>query len=186
MRTTILIIPGLHNSGPEHWQSHFERELEGPVRVEQAEWNTPVCRDWTSVLDSAIQHYGSNVVLVAHSLGCATVAHWAARYKREITGALLVGPSDVEAPTYPSGTTGFTPMPLDRLPFPAIVVASRNDPFVTFERAQFFASCWGSAIEDAGDAGHLNTDAGYGPWPRGKELLRRFMGNNTQPRRVQL
>ena len=89
------------------------------------------------------------------------------------------GPSDVEAPTYPFGTTGFKPMALQRLPFPTIVVASRNDQFVTFERAQFFASCWGSELEDAGNAGHLNTDAGYGPWPRGKELLRRLISNGA-------
>ena len=175
MRTTILTIPGLYTSGPEHWQSHFERELECCTRVEQSDWITPVCTDWISVLDAAIRHHGDRVVLAAHSLGCATVAHWAGRYQREIRGALLVGPSDVEAPSYPSGTTGFTPMPLDRLPFPTIVVASRNDQFVTFERAQYFANCWGAALEDAGNAGHLNADSGYGPWPRGKELLSELM-----------
>jgi uncharacterized protein len=177
MLTTILTVPGLHNSGPKHWQSNFERELEGCVRIEQSDWNEPVCQDWITALDRVIQQHGNNVVLAAHSLGCATVAHWAARYKREITGALLVGPSDVEAPTYPFGTTGFTPMALQRLPFPTIVVASRNDQFVTFERAQYFASCWGSEIEDAGNAGHLNADAGYGPWPRGRELLRKLMNS---------
>ena len=131
--------------------------------MEQSDWITPVCSDWISVLDAAIRHHGDRVVLAAHSLGCATVAHWAGRYRRKIRGALLVGPSDVEAPSYPSGTTGFTPMPLDRLPFPTIVVASRNDQFVTFERAQYFANCWGPELEDAGNAGHLNADCGYGP-----------------------
>ena len=179
MPPTILIIPGLQNSGPDHWQSHFERELEGCLRVEQSEWNAPVCDEWISVIDRAVQEHGDRAVLAAHSLGCTTVAHWAARYKRVIAGALLVGPSDVEAPTYPSGTTGFTPMSLERLPFPTIVVASRNDQFVTFERAQYFANCWGSELEDAGDAGHLNADSGYGPWPRGKELLRRLTRNRA-------
>jgi serine hydrolase len=75
MRTTILIIPGLHNSGSDHWQSHFERELDGCTRVEQSDWTSPVCSDWINVLDTAIQHHGDRVVLAAHSLGCATVAH---------------------------------------------------------------------------------------------------------------
>jgi hypothetical protein len=180
MPPTILIIPGLHNSGPDHWQSHFERELDGCTRVEQSDWITPLCSDWIRALDAAIQQHGNRVVLAAHGLGCATVAHWATRYKREIAGALLVAPSDVEAPSYPSGTRGFTPMPLDRLPFSTIVVASRNDSYLTFERAQFFASCWGSELEDAGNAGHLNTDAGYGPWPQGQELVRRLMCSRTQ------
>ena len=176
MPTTILTVPGLYSSGPDHWQSHFERELENCLRVEQAEWITPVCRDWIAVLDDAIERHGNDVVLAAHSLGCCSVAHWAAKYKRTIVGALLVGPSDVEAPTYPSGTTGFSPMPLGRLPFPTITVVSRDDRYVSFERAQFFASCWGSEVEDAGNAGHLNTDAGYGAWPRGKELVRELLG----------
>ena len=150
MPPTILNIPGLYNSGPDHWQSHFEREFDGCIRVEQSDWITPICSDWISVLDALIQQHGDRVVLAAHSLGCAIVAHWAARYQREITGALLVAPSDVEAPSYPTGTTGFTPMPLQQLPFRTIVVASRNDPYLTLERAQYFASCWGAELEDAG------------------------------------
>jgi predicted alpha/beta hydrolase family esterase len=180
MPPTILIIPGLHNSGPDHWQSHFERELENCIRIEQTEWKKPVCNDWITNLDNAVQKYGTQVVLAAHSMGCATVAHWAAKYQRLIAGALLVGPSDVEAPTYPFETTGFVPIPLSKLPFRTIVVASRNDRFVSFERAQYFAHCWGAELEDAGDAGHLNTDAGYGPWPRGKELLRKLTRATAQ------
>jgi uncharacterized protein len=176
MPTTILTVPGLHCSGPDHWQSHFERELPNCFRVEQADWETPVCRDWIRTLDEAVQKHGNDVVLAAHSLACGTVAHWAGKYQRAITGALLVGPSDVEAPSYPPGTTGFAPMSLAKLPFPTIVVASRDDRFVTFERAKYFAECWGSELEDAGQAGHINTDAGYGRWPRGIELLRKLSG----------
>jgi uncharacterized protein len=110
------------------------------------------------------------MVLAAHSLGCALAAHWAAKYGRSIVGALLVGPSDVEAPTYPFETTGFVPIAVSKLPFPTIVVASRN-----VERAQYFASCRGAELEDADEAWHLNTDSGYGPWPRGKKLLRLLM-----------
>lgn len=172
---TILIIPGLHNSGPDHWQSHFERELDGCIRVQQENWDTPVCRDWIATVDAAVSSRGDDVLLVAHSLGCSTVAHWAAKYKRVVKGALLVGPSDVEAPSYPPGTSGFAPIALDRLPFPSIVVASRNDPFVSFERAQCFASCWGSQLDDVGNALHINTESGHGPWPHGKELLGRLM-----------
>ena len=181
MPTTILTVPGLYSSGPDHWQSHFERELSDCSRVEQVDWLTPTCHDWITVLDRAIQQHRSKVVLAAHSLGCATVAHWSAHSGRMITGALLVAPSDVEAPSYPSGTSGFTPMPLAKLPFPAIVVASRSDPYLTFERAAYFARCWGAELEDAGNAGHLNTNAGYGAWPRGKELLRQLMGIGTPP-----
>ena len=77
------------------------------------------------------------VVFAAHSLGCALVAHWAASSKQltRVRGALLVAPSDVEAPSYPAGTVGFAPMPLRKLPFSSIVVASSDDEYVAPERA---------------------------------------------------
>jgi predicted alpha/beta hydrolase family esterase len=82
-----------------------------------------------------------------------------------------VAPSDPEAPSYPEGPTGFAPMPLERLRFPSVVVASRNDPYVTLDRARQFAAAWGSRLVDIGDAGHINSQSGLGDWPSGLSLL---------------
>jgi predicted alpha/beta hydrolase family esterase len=70
-------------------------------------------------------------------------------------------------------------MPLHLLPFPAIVVASRNDPAVSFKRARFFAESWGSELIDLGAAGHINEKSGYGPWPDGHELVERLLHVNV-------
>jgi predicted alpha/beta hydrolase family esterase len=110
-------------------------------------------------------------VLVAHSLGCIAVAHWARTGTRPIQGALLVVPPDVEHPDFPPVVEGFAPIPRERLAFPSIVVASRNDQYGDFERSRGLAAAWGSRFVDAGDSGHLNTDAGFGPWPLGETLL---------------
>jgi uncharacterized protein len=113
-------------------------------------------------------------VLVAHSLGCIAIAHWAAEYKHggagRVLAALLVAPADVDAPTARQAVHGFRPVPLGPLPFSSVVVASRTDPYLSFERATELAQAWGSSLVDAGDAGHLNTDAGYGPWPEGERI----------------
>jgi len=69
---------------------------------------------------------------------------------------------------------GFAPIPLLRLPFPSIVVASSNDPFVTIARAQTFASAWGGEFVTMGEVGHINTASGLGAWPEGLALLRNF------------
>ena len=119
------------------------------------------------------------MVLAAHSLGCCLVAHWAAAVYPHgggnVQGALLVAPSDVDAPTYPAGTTGFTPMPLARLPFPSIVVASTDDEYLGLARAEQFAAAWGSRLEVAGPLGHINSASRLGSWPQGFALLRELL-----------
>jgi len=173
-KSTILIIPGLGNSGPHHWQSLWEREFNFR-RVEQKEWDAPFCTDWIENINNEVKkHNSANVILVGHSLACSTIAYWALKYDVKIKGALLVGPSDTEADTYPPGTTGFKPVPLFNLPFKTIVAASTNDFFVTYERAKLFANNWGSELINVGDAGHINVASGHGEWNEGLELLKRL------------
>ncbi|MFW2476749.1 MAG: RBBP9/YdeN family alpha/beta hydrolase [Sediminibacterium sp.] len=173
--TTYFIVPGLGNSGQEHWQSYFERFGDNFSRIEQDNWDSPHCEDWIKIIDDTLKNFDiSNVVLIAHSLGCATIAHWFEKYKRQIKGALLVAPSDLEAPQYTFPATGFAPIPLNKLPFPTIVVASANDNWVSLERAQFFANSWGSGFINLGDAGHINVASGYTNWDEGLEILKRL------------
>jgi predicted alpha/beta hydrolase family esterase len=168
----ILLLPGLYNSGPQHWQTHWKAEHPEFVRVEQRDWETPDRREWVETLQRAIAAAPGPVVLVGHSTSCCLVAHWAAAHQGNVRGALLVAPSDVEAPSYPAGPTGFAPMPLASLPFPSIVVASTNDEYVTLPRAAQFAIAWGSRLEVLGALGHINSDSNLGSWPDGFALLR--------------
>ncbi|MFT3936123.1 MAG: alpha/beta hydrolase [Chitinophagaceae bacterium] len=169
--TYCFILPGLNNSGPEHWQTYWEQRY-NMTRIQQRDWDAPVEEEWTETIEKALQNTPlDKVVLIAHSLACCTVVKWAERYQHTIKGALLVGPSDTEAPSYPPGTTGFTPMPLYRLSFPSIVVASSNDFYVSMERARFFANNWGSKFVEAGALGHINASSGIGDWPQGYTIL---------------
>jgi len=171
-QSNIIIHPGLGNSGPHHWQSIWERDY-GFLRVEQKEWETPTCSYWIETLNNTVNQFDpEKVVIVAHSLACTTVAYWAQKYNIVIKGALLVAPSDTEADTYPPGTSGFMPVPLFKLPFKSIVVASTNDYYVTLERAKLFAESWGSELINIGDTGHINVASGFGDWDEGLELLR--------------
>ncbi len=174
--STILILPGLGNSGEGHWQTIWQNRF-GFERVEQKNWDEPVCDDWTAAIDAAVLKHGiTNVILVAHSLANTTVAAWAKKYNRTIKGALLVAPSDTEADSYPPGTTGFMPMVLHKLPFPSIVVASDNDYYVTPARAAYFANCWGSKLVTIGNAGHINVGSGHGEWEEGLRFLKELEG----------
>ncbi|RCR71224.1 RBBP9/YdeN family alpha/beta hydrolase [Larkinella punicea] len=171
--SNVLILPGLGNSGENHWQSLWEKEYPDFKRVQQNDWETPVCADWIRQIDQAVvDEDPANVLLVGHSLACATIAYWAQAFQRSIKGALLVSPSDTEADSYPPGTTGFAPVPLFKLPFPSIVVASSDDFYVSLERAALFAQAWGSQLVNIGAAGHINVHSGYGNWPEGLRLLK--------------
>ena len=54
------------------------------------------------------------------------------------------------------------------------MVASRDDPYVAFDRAGAMAKAWSAELVDVGNAGHINTSAGYGEWPEGERLLARL------------
>jgi predicted alpha/beta hydrolase family esterase len=173
----VLVVPGLYNSGPGHWQTRWEKEF-GFARVEQKDWDAPLCEDWVRTLNETVAAQCLPVVLVAHSLGCITIAKWAqnaaAAVSQKVKGALLVAPSDVERPEFPVGAVGFSPIPLTALPFRSIVVASTNDPYISPVRAEEVASSWSADFENIGAAGHITTVDGFGPWPQGIELLNRL------------
>lgn len=177
-QASILVLPGRGNSGPDHWQTYWEAQDERFERVLQREWTTPEKDEWVRHLAQVLAARQAPVILVAHSLAVALVNQLAAAWPDlypdtplPVAGALLVGPSDTEATDYPPGPVGFAPMPLRRLPFPSIVVASTNDPRVTLERARFFADAWGARLEVAGALGHMGSDARLADWPQGKQWL---------------
>lgn len=168
----ILLLPGWQNSGPDHWQSHWEGRY-GYQRVEQHDWLRPLRGDWTARLEDAVLDAGGPVVLVAHSLGCVLAAWWAAHSRStcHVRAALLVAPADVEQPGLRARLPGWAPLARRPLPFGAAVLASRNDPYCSAARAQALAHSWGARFVDCGARGHLNGDSALGDWPEGHALL---------------
>jgi predicted alpha/beta hydrolase family esterase len=169
----LLVLPGLGGSGPAHWQTVWEASDLACSRVEQRDWERPQLDEWLDAADAAIGAVEAPVVLVAHSLACVLVAHGAGRpgWSR-VAGALLVAPADVDSPAHtPPETRGFAPIPQRALPFPATVIASRNDPYVDLERARHLAGAWGATFVDAGEIGHINAASDLGDWPEGRRWL---------------
>lgn len=176
----VLNIPGLKNSGPDHWQTHWEQQYPNYIqRVEQVNWQSPERVAWVCRLAEVVaRHRPEDLVLVGHSVGCATIVHAACQHGWRLKGALLVGPSDVEHANYPAYIKNFSPLPLQPLPFPSIVVASDNDHVVSLQRATYFASRWGSRMEVMSQAGHFLPKNGYGPWHEGLKLLEKMYDFN--------
>lgn len=178
-RTVILILPGLNGSGPAHWQTRWELRLPEARRVPARDWDRPDRAEWVAALEQAVTAATpAPVVLVAHSLGCLQVVHWAAgtTNARLVRGALLVAPPDPARPDFPQVATGFRPLPVAPLPFPSVLVASRNDPYGSFAFSEGCARAWGSRLVDAGSCGHINADSGLDDWDDGLALLGQLTG----------
>jgi len=173
----ILILPGLGNSEPGHWQRRWGDRIANARIVEQENWDHPDQDRWVAAIARAVMMATRPVVLVAHSLAVPAVAHTAKQLAdTKVRGAFLVAPPDVElSPDVPEATRVFSPIPRDPLPFPSLLVASTNDPFCSIERAADFGLAWGSDFHIAGDAGHINTTSGHGPWPEGLLMFTRLM-----------
>ena len=174
MNTTTLILPGFGNSDPGHWQSCWEALHPNFVRVQQRDWEYPDCEAWVCVLEKAASHMDGEIVLVAHSLGCLLVAHWAARTRIKVKGALLVAPPDSGRADFPKQITGFHPFPLALFDFPSIVVASADDPYGNLAFSEACATAWGSRFVNIGPFGHINTSSGFGAWPEGYSLYQQI------------
>jgi uncharacterized protein len=181
--TSVLVVPGWNGSGVGHWQTMWEQKYPHFRRVEQSNWTRPSRAGWIAQIDADLDRIVSPTFLVAHSLGCLAVAHWAATAGKKtdhVDGAFLVAPPWLtESDRCPAQLADFLPMPVRRLPFPSLFVASEDDHYLPIEIAVRLASAWGSQFINVGRQGHINIASGHGPWPSGEELLREFVVQTT-------
>ncbi|WP_129563154.1 RBBP9/YdeN family alpha/beta hydrolase [Paraburkholderia dokdonensis] len=182
MTPTILIVPGLRDHVAGHWQTLLEASLPDAVCVPPLEVDKLRCGARVAALDQALAAIVGPVILVAHSAGVITTVHWARLHDRRIHGAVLATPPDLDTPTPPGYPTkdvleanGWLPVPRERLPFPSIVAASRNDPLGPFEHVVELAAAWGSRLVDLGNVGHLNPASGFGEWPLAQSLIQELI-----------
>ena len=183
MRTAdvdILMVPGWLGCEPDHWQSRWVRNLKTAKLIGEADWATPDKDKWVDTIIKEVAAATRPTVIVAHSVGVIAVVHAALKLpKGAVAGAFLVSAADIDNAQrwpvtqgymWPDEGFGFTPIPLQALPFPALLISSSDDPYCQQTRARHFAAAWCCDFVDVGPAGHITTASGFGPWPDG--LLR--------------
>lgn len=183
--TTVLIVPGLRDHVPQHWQTLLAQRLPRVQTVPPMGRQDLDCQDRVNAIEAAVAAIDGPLIIVAHSGGCIMVAHWAKQTTRhgQVRGALLATPPDFDLPMpdgYPTlaalDASGWFPVPRQLLPFPSLVATSRNDPLGPLARVQALARDWGSDEVELGDVGHLNPMSGFGEWPLAEALVRRLDG----------
>ncbi|OXI31431.1 hypothetical protein CFB89_18450 [Burkholderia sp. AU16741] len=175
MDRAIVIVPGIGNSGPDHWQSHWEAAFPAAARIAPASWDAPDLADWMAALDEAVANAGAAPLVVCHSLGCLLFAHWHAVSSRAVRGAFLVAMPDPAGPRFPVAAAAFANLPnggLGRVP--VLAIASADDPYDPSGRALEWATEHGAAPLLLGARGHLNAASGLAGWAEGRALLTAF------------
>ena len=177
MRTSdvdILIVPGISGGTPDHWYARWEKRLPTARRVVQEDWHHPKLVVWTARLTAAVDAATKPTILVGHSLGVLTIIHAANAVAERVVGAFLVAtPAVSVVRSLTMIDPAFADLPDGPLPFPAVMVASRDDPYASWNDSEALAMRLQIDLVDAGQAGHLNDESGHGPWPEG---LMRFAG----------
>jgi predicted alpha/beta hydrolase family esterase len=184
----VLVIPGLRDSGPTHWQTWLQGQYRGSVRVKQSHWDRPDLDAWAAQIARTIAKAPTSTtwVAVAHSFGCLALA----RYLKDlnpvlspsgggIRSALLVAPADpvkfqvVEALSTPG------------LGLPTTVIGSENDPWMPLSSARDWADHWGARFINLGAVGHINTESGFGPWPLARFHVDQMIRDQQRQRRIE-
>ena len=178
----IVVLPGIGDSGAGHWQTLWEQAHSGMRRFRPGSWDAPVLEDWMLALDRAVQAANDPPLLLAHSLACLLVAHWQRRSSAAVAGAFLVAVPDPASAVFPPEAAEFADPPQIRLRFPALMVASSNDPYGTVQYARAQAAHWESGLVEVGPLGHINAASGLGDWPQGRDLFGAFAARVTSRR----
>lgn len=178
----VVILPGYGNSGPDHWQTRWQAANPAWTRFTPSVWDSgPQRDDWLTALDRAVAADPEPPLLVAHSLACLLVGHWGATRQTPVRGAFLVAPPDPQAVIFPADALSFAPLPTASLPFPALLVASTDDPYGSVGFAQNLAEAYGAWFLSLGPLGHINAESGHGDWPEGFGLLTAFQAGLHSP-----
>ncbi len=170
----ILLLPdGGPQSHAEPWLARWQG-LHGAVLLEQHDWQRPLRGDWSARLQETLVDAPAPVVLVASGLGCVLAAWWAAHSPAaaKVRGALLVGPVDVEQPALREQLPGWSPIVLQRLPFPSILVGQANPAACSLERAQALAQAWGATYVAPDETAQ---DPTRDDWATGRTLLQTLL-----------
>jgi uncharacterized protein len=168
-----LILHGWQGSGLDHWQTWLFRRLRPAASFPGfPDPDFPHLEPWLETLRAALDRAAPAPTVVCHSLGCVLWLHYAAHRAETDPRAgrvLLVAPPCACSPT--PELADFFPVPRDpdavarAAEGETRLVCSDADPYCPEGAVRAYAEPLRIGAEVLDGAGHLNAEAGYGPWP---------------------
>jgi predicted alpha/beta hydrolase family esterase len=179
-RPTYLILHGYQASGPGHWQTWLAGRLRsGDAKVaypDLPDADSPQLAAWLEVLEGELDALGDPPIVLCHSAACLLWLHHAAAGGRPARRVLLVAPPSPAGA--PDMLSGFFPAPLDAgalaasAPDGARLVCSDDDPYCPEGADVLYGRALGVPVDLLPGRGHINPDAGLGPWPAAEAWAR--------------
>jgi predicted alpha/beta hydrolase family esterase len=171
----IKIVPGLNNSGPEHWQTIWEKKY-GFTRVSQEEWDYPVYKEWEkNLIENLSSENSCDIVLITHSLGCLLTVKAMPKIRKYLKAVFLVAPPDPKSQQFPDFLDSFEYLPEANLELPGILVYSENDQYASPLFCIEKGKQWGFETISVGKKGHINSDSNIDDWSEGFNLFQKLL-----------
>ncbi|WP_327129713.1 RBBP9/YdeN family alpha/beta hydrolase [Streptomyces sp. NBC_01727] len=176
---SFLILHGWQNHRPEgHWQHWLAGELaargDHVIYPQLPEPDDPDLETWLArlhtLLDAEQDAPGRERVVICHSLAVLLWLHAVTRREVRADRVLLVAPPSAEVIARHEEVAGFgrpcgTAEQIAAAADVTRLVAGDDDPYCLGGAAEHYGRPLGLDTDVVSGGGHLDLDAGYGPWP---------------------
>jgi len=173
----VVIVHGAYGEPGENWFPWLRQELENlGHEVIVPRFPTPEGQQlsaWLEILDQEVGDYGSNLVIVGHSLGPALILQKLGQLDRPIRAVFLASGflGELGLPDFDPLNANFFERPLDweRIRQNCqefYVYNSDNDPYVPLKKGLELAVNLQTDLRIVHDGGHINAAAGYTKFDR--------------------
>lgn len=169
MKKKVLILHGWGGSDFPHWQSWLAAEIAkdyGCVSfLKFSNIDFPNKDEWKKELVEELEDFKPDIV-VCHSLANILWFHLCNELKiNQVKKLFLVAPPSLECKIEELKSFFPCKAPKELCAKDALLVASTNDVYLSIDEARKLESALNVPMIVLDNAGHINTDSGYGEWP---------------------
>jgi len=165
----VLILHGWGGSDYPHWQARLAGKLACNYKRVCfplfSDFMSPKKDVWLKELKEIVDEFKPTIV-VCHSLGNILWLWYAFKHNIEIEKLYMVAVPSDSVLIKENALKSFCPAPMAKSlgAKKTFVVASTNDPFCNIDEAKEFANRYSADFKVLEDAGHINSDSGFGKW----------------------